>query len=182
MFWVGVEDDEYKTKVLYDTISYVSIAMYPDETRWTGAYLLDESIKPKNLRVVPNFFVDKIIFDNNKNAVGITSSNGTDVIFTHESEPNTEIIIMAGSLGTPAILQRSGIGPSSHLRKMNIPVIVSNDEVGHGVDHIEVPVMYKWLDKWNEPDGSIPRGGPMAWPLAIFSKLKDEDGFERIES
>ena len=172
-----VEDNEYKTKVLYDTISYVSIAMFPDETRWTGAYLLDKSIKPSNLDVITNFFVDKVIFDDNKRAIGVLSSDKRHIEIYDPD--NSEVIIMAGSLGTPAILQRSGIGPSHHLKEMNIPVIVSNDEVGHGVDHIEVPVMYKWLEKWNEKDGTMPRGGPMAWPLAIFSKLKDNDGFER---
>lgn len=52
-------------------------------------------------------------------------------------------------------------------------MIVDNPEVGHGVDHMEVPVMYEWLEDWNEPDGTLPRGGPMAWPLVLF--MKDAD-------
>lgn len=52
-----------------------------------------------------------------------------------------------------------------NLEKFNIPVIVDNEDVGHGVDHVEVPVQYSWLNEWNEKDGKPPRGGPMSWPL-----------------
>ena len=179
-----VDGDEYKAKVLYDTISYVSIAMYPDETRWTSAYLLDESVRPKNLTVLTNWNVDKIIFEkdrfNTYKAVGVTSVDNKFIGFSKCSSHLSEIVITAGSLGTPAILQRSGIGPKKLLEELGIPIIVENEEVGHGVDHVEVPVMYKWLEdnRWNENDGSLPRGGPMAWPLALFFNLDDKVGDE----
>lgn len=80
-----------------------------------------------------------------------------------------EIIITSGSLGSPALLQRSGIGPKKVLEHLHIPILIENDEVGHGVDHTEIAVSYKFLaPKWNEPDGKPPRGGPMAWPVVMF--------------
>lgn len=47
-------------------------------------------------------------------------------------------------------------------------VYVDNAEVGHGVDHPEIGVLYEWLDKWNLPEGDLPRGGVMGWPLSAF--------------
>lgn len=158
---------EYKGRIVPRSAGYVSIAMYMDETRWTSAYLMDPTIRPNNLDVRTNFIVDKIAFDGatthkKQRAIGVMSASGETINVT------SEIIIAAGSLGTPAILQRSGIGPRATLERLGIPVVVSNDEVGHGVDHTEIAVTYKFLPQWNEANGLPPRGGPMAWPLVMF--------------
>ena len=160
---------EYMSEIVPDTIGYVSVAMFPDETRWTSAYLLHDDVRPKNLFVRSNVAVKRIILEKcEKNgelrATGIETNQG-------EIIKANEIVITAGSLGTPAILQRSGIGPKKMLEELSIPVIVDNDEVGHGVDHMEVPVVYKWNDKYCQSNGEIPRGGPMGWPVALFPTI-----------
>lgn len=86
-----------------------------------------------------------------------------------------EVVLAVGSLGVPAILQRSGIGPSKHLEKLGIKTIVANDEVGHGVDHIETAVSYELPQKWMTENGKPPYGGPMDWPLLLFQDLDAED-------
>lgn len=53
-------------------------------------------------------------------------------------------------------------------------VFVDNEEVGHGVDHPEIGVLYEWLDKWNLPSGELPRGGVMGWPLSAFLSFLPE--------
>jgi len=54
-------------------------------------------------------------------------------------------------------------------------VFVDNPEVGHGVDHAEISVMYEWLDKWNLSDNELPRGGVMGWPLGAFFNFLPEN-------
>jgi hypothetical protein len=170
-------DNEYKASLISNSVSYVSIAMFPDESRWTCAYLLHDSIRPKKLKVKKNWTVDKILFKKENDSPADPDSDLNNYYPTYIVSTNNdqiylkkggEIIITAGSFGTPAILQRSGIGPKQLLSDLNIFPIHVNEEVGHGVDHPEVPVSYSWLDKWKEQNGSIPRGGPMAWPLAMF--------------
>jgi hypothetical protein len=62
-------------------------------------------------------------------------------------------------------LKRSGIGPPGILSAANVPVLVPNEEVGHGVDHLEISVQYAW----NEANGPLPNGGAMGWPLVVFA-------------
>uniref|UniRef100_A0A2M4ALF8 Putative glucose dehydrogenase fad quinone n=1 Tax=Anopheles triannulatus TaxID=58253 RepID=A0A2M4ALF8_9DIPT len=55
-----------------------------------------------------------------------------------------EILLAAGSLNTPHILQRSGIGPRSLLAQVNIPV-VADLPVGENLqDHLFVPLLFKF--------------------------------------
>ena len=169
-----LDNDECKAQIVKDSVSYVSMAMFPDENRWTCAYLLHDSIRPKRLKIVKNWTVDKILFkkniDGSVSPISVISSENEYI----DVKEGGEVIITAGSLGTPAILQRSGIGPKKLLNDLKICPIVINEEVGHGVDHSEVPVSYEWLEKWKDENGNIPRGGPMAWPLALF--FDDHDG------
>ncbi|XP_050069122.1 glucose dehydrogenase [FAD, quinone]-like isoform X2 [Anopheles maculipalpis] len=54
-----------------------------------------------------------------------------------------DIILAAGAINTPHILQRSGIGPSSLLKKVNIP-LVADLPVGENLqDHLFVPLLFK---------------------------------------
>uniref|UniRef100_A0A182MEM3 Glucose-methanol-choline oxidoreductase N-terminal domain-containing protein n=1 Tax=Anopheles culicifacies TaxID=139723 RepID=A0A182MEM3_9DIPT len=54
-----------------------------------------------------------------------------------------EIILAAGAINTPHILQRSGIGPSALLNKVNIP-LVADLPVGENLqDHLFVPLLFK---------------------------------------
>lgn len=53
-------------------------------------------------------------------------------------------------------------------------VFVDNSEVGHGMDHPEIGVMYEWLEKWNVSEGVVPRGGVMGWPMVAFLDLLPE--------
>lgn len=145
-----VKDDEFKAQIVHDSAAYVSIAMFPDETRWSSAYLLDNAIRPSNLDVITNWHANKIIFNEKKEAIAVESSKGNVV-------KADEFLITAGSLGTPAILQRSGIGPKSVLEKLGIKQILYNDEIGHGVDHTEIAVTYNSLAKWQDKSGNQPR-------------------------
>jgi len=80
------------------------------------------------LRIASNAYVNKIIFNGNK-AIGVK--------FIYNNQPNKmlkaygkQIILCAGSVNTPAILQRSGIGDPAVLGPLGIKVLVNNPNVG----------------------------------------------------
>ena len=53
-----------------------------------------------------------------------------------------EVILSAGAIGSPRLLQLSGIGPADHLREMGIPVVFDQPNVGANLqDHVDLFVI-----------------------------------------
>jgi choline dehydrogenase len=79
-----------------------------------------------NLMVETGVLIDKVIFEG-KRAVGVAGTRGvTAVVFRTEGE----VILSAGGLTSPVILQRSGIGPAAHLKSIGVPVIHDSPRIG----------------------------------------------------
>lgn len=55
-----------------------------------------------------------------------------------------EVILAAGAIGTPQILQLSGIGPAEVLQRQGIPVLLDRPGVGANLqDHLQIRAVYK---------------------------------------
>lgn len=88
----------------------------------------------------PNFFfarnvlVRKVVFDENKRAVGveITAPNGTVCVIKAERE----IILSLGAIGTPQVLMLSGIGPLERLKSVGIQQLVELPVGEYYQDHL----------------------------------------------
>jgi choline dehydrogenase-like flavoprotein len=97
-----------------------------------------------NLRVLTDSIVHRVIFDN-KRAVGVECSPSA----TPRAVPKTyraarEVIVCAGTLQSPQILQLSGIGPAQHLQAHRIPVVVDLPGVGQNLrEHWAVWMNYR---------------------------------------
>lgn len=76
--------------------------------------------KRKNLFVEVNSEAKKILIDGNKYAYGVIYEKD-GVLYTAIAKK--EVIISAGSVGSPKLLMLSGIGPKEHLEDLGIPVI-----------------------------------------------------------
>ena len=105
-------------------------------SRWSAANAyLKPALKTKKLKLYKNALVDKVIFSNNE-AKGISFSHYG---LHKEIYASKEIICSAGSINSPLILQRSGIGPAKLLKKYNIDIIKDSPGVGENLqDHLEV--------------------------------------------
>ncbi|KAL1843705.1 hypothetical protein VTJ49DRAFT_405 [Mycothermus thermophilus] len=58
-----------------------------------------------------------------------------------------EVVISAGAIGTPAVLQRSGIGPADFLQSANIPVVLDLPGVGSNFqDHAGPRVQWTYTE------------------------------------
>ncbi|NBB51162.1 glucose-methanol-choline oxidoreductase [Rhizobium sp. CRIBSB] len=87
-----------------------------------------------NLTVVTDVTIDKVLFEGSR-AVGVVSAPGSDQS-TRTWRTSGEVIVCAGALMSPQILQRSGIGEASHLASLGIPVVVDSPGVGkHLLEH-----------------------------------------------
>lgn len=76
-----------------------------------------------------------------------------------------EVILAAGSIHTPQVLQLSGIGPSTLLRRANIPVVVDLLGVGSNFqDHSYIPsIMYGCKERTHPSHGSVVFSLPSIW-------------------
>src|SRR5258708_947196 len=55
-----------------------------------------------------------------------------------------ETILAAGAIGSPQLLQLSGIGPAEHLQRLGIPVVHELKGVGENLqDHLQIRLQYK---------------------------------------
>lgn len=55
-----------------------------------------------------------------------------------------EVIVAAGAIASPTLLQRSGIGPPALLQGLGIPVVHGNDAVGANLqDHVQTGVTFR---------------------------------------
>ncbi|MDB0022117.1 choline dehydrogenase [Candidatus Pseudothioglobus singularis] len=100
-------------------------------------------IKPaknrSNLKILTNVLVQKVILEN-KIAMGVEYSiNGNKKAL----KANKEVILCAGSIGSPQLLQLSGIGPKKVLDDAGVDVLHELPGVGENLqDHLEVYFQY----------------------------------------
>ncbi|XP_021808878.1 (R)-mandelonitrile lyase 1-like isoform X1 [Prunus avium] len=104
-------------------------------TRHAADELLNKG-DPNNLLVAVQASVEKILFSSNTSklsAIGViyTDSDGN----SHKAfvRSNGEVIVSAGTIGTPQLLLLSGVGPESYLSSLNITVVQPNPYVGQFV-------------------------------------------------
>jgi choline dehydrogenase len=96
---------------------------------------LRPAIARGNVRVVTGALVDK---------VQMSGRRATGVLFSVKGQPcrahaKQEVILSAGSIMSPAILKRSGIGPQQELRDHGIEVLQHSPGVGENLmDHLEL--------------------------------------------
>uniref|UniRef100_A0A093V5S3 glucose oxidase n=1 Tax=Talaromyces marneffei PM1 TaxID=1077442 RepID=A0A093V5S3_TALMA len=118
-----------------------------------------------NLKIISNTLGNKIIWANNTQgeavAVGVEATNayGTQVIYA-----NKEVILSAGALRSPALLELSGVGNPDVLGKYGIPVKVNLTTVGENLQ-----------DQTN--NGLVWGGVDILTGLATFSALPSVNQF-----
>ncbi len=107
----------------------------------SNAYLRP-AMKRSNLTVVTHALVHKVLLED-KTAVGVRYERRGKIIDVHV---NKEVILSAGSIGSPHLLQLSGIGAESVLSAAGIETLHNLPGVGQNLqDHLEFYFQFKCL-------------------------------------
>jgi choline dehydrogenase len=94
---------------------------------WTGAHVTRLNIETRP--------------DGSKRCTGVQVWNGTEMITATAS---AEVILSAGAVNSPQILQLSGIGPAALLRQHGIDVVHDLPGVGANLqDHLQIRAVFK---------------------------------------
>ena len=100
---------------------------------------LRPAMRRPNLRVITRAMVTRVVMEGTR-AVGVEYlANGARVML----RCNAEVILAGGAIGSPQLLQLSGIGPGALLQGLGIGVVQDNPHVGdHLSDH--QGINYTW--------------------------------------
>ena len=121
---------------------------------------LHPALKRPNLELVTKALVHRIVFDG-KRATGVEFSRGGPGGFIERADATREVILSAGAIGSPHILQLSGVGDPEHLGRIGVPVVHELRGVGKNMqDHFQARVSYPVVGTWTANERS--RGLPLA--------------------
>ncbi|MBV4538806.1 GMC family oxidoreductase [Pseudomonas urmiensis] len=109
--------------------------------RWNAAKaFLRPILKLPNVTILTDVQVDQVLLDNTRATAVKARWQGA----WHEFKARREIILCAGSVGSPGILQRSGIGPRKLLEGLGIGVRHDMPGVGGNLqDHLQLRLIYQ---------------------------------------
>ena len=138
--------------------------------RWSAARaFLKPVLGRANLRLETGVLVEKVLFDG-KRAVGVQfRQNGRPF----EARAKGETILSAGSVGSPQILQLSGVGPAEWLAELGIALVHDKPGVGRNLqDHLQQRAIFKvhGVKTLNETYHSLIGRALMGGQYALFQK------------
>ncbi|MFI2816619.1 GMC family oxidoreductase [Vreelandella sp. V23] len=115
-----------------------------DGWRWnTAKAFLRSALKRDNLTLWHSTQVNRLCFDRSQ-ALRCT---GVEVVRSGKTlrvQAQKEVVLCAGAIGSPHLLQLSGIGPAEHLREHGIEAIHDLPGVGENLqDHLQIRSVYR---------------------------------------
>ncbi|CAN7543566.1 GMC family oxidoreductase N-terminal domain-containing protein [Phenylobacterium sp. LjRoot219] len=106
------------------------LATQKNGERWSAARgYLEPALGRRNLKVITGALADRVEFENGR-------ATGVRVLVDGAARTlsaRREVILAAGSVMSPAILLRSGVGPGQHLQDMGLPVLRDAPGVGRNL-------------------------------------------------
>lgn len=135
--------------------------------------------KHPNLHLLLETKVARVLFDSDKRAVGVECepSNSFQPTIGLSKTPSSTIrarklvVVSAGALSTPSILERSGVGSAELLRGLNIDVI--SDLPGVGEDYQDHHLMLYPYKTALKPDETI--DGLLSGRLDFAGAIKENN-------
>ncbi len=138
--------------------------------RWSAARgFLKPVLNRQNLRLETHCLVEALIIENRRAAGVRFKQDGA----AREARCRGEVIMAAGSIGSPQIMMLSGIGPAGDLSALGIPVVLDKPGLGANLhDHLQLRMIYKvsGIRTLNEMYGSLLARGWMGVNYALFRR------------
>jgi choline dehydrogenase-like flavoprotein len=169
-------------------IAYAGANITPDGKRCSAARaFLPPSVRRRpNLAILTGHLVQRVCFDGCRaTGVAVTTQDGEERIF-HASR---QVLLCAGAVQSPQLLQLSGIGPAALLQELGVPVLVDRPCVGANLrEHYLAFLQFRlrhpadsenrglagWRLGWNTLRYMLAGRGPLAqapWHMSAFATV-----------
>ncbi len=103
---------------LGDHIGWIQQTRHGRRRASAAVSYLHPAMKRPNLQVITGALVHRVVFEGTK-AIGVDFSRGNGV---ERAAAAGEVILSGGAIGSPHILQLSGVGDPDHLERIGVPV------------------------------------------------------------
>lgn len=162
--------------------------------RWnTAKAFLKPALKRGNLKIMTGCHVQRLRIDTTENG---KRCSGVEFIQAGQkwfAESACETLLAAGAIGSPQLLQLSGIGPAPLLQRYDIPVALDAPGVGENLqDHLQVRMAFKvkgvttlntlansWFGKMRiGMEYAINRSGPMSMAPSQLGAFTRSDSLQ----
>lgn len=177
------------SQVFFDAFKAAGLPIIPDiNANYTNGYVHLQSfafngtrsstaesyLRPNahrsNLHVIKNGFVTKILINSKNEAYGVefTYKNGKKKRKL-TARARKEVIVSAGSIQSPPLLLRSGIGPKKQLAKFNITQKADLPVGQNLIDHLHMQLLFSF----DFPSAPIPATQPLD---SIYQYVVNQSG------
>jgi choline dehydrogenase len=155
---------------------------------------LKPALKRANLRLVTNAHTRRILFDGAR-ATGVEYEVGGKVVTARARE----IVLTAGAIGTPQLLELSGVGRPDALARIGVPAVHALSGVGENLqDHLQLRTIFRitgaktlnveFQSHWKRAlmglDYALNRRGPLTMApsqLGIFARSSSDYETANVE-
>lgn len=158
--------------------------------RWnTSKAFLRPAMRRSNLTIITGAYTQRLVMEG-KRCVGVEYRGGDA---DYLARARCEVILSAGAVNSPQLLELSGIGNGARLQQMGIDVVKDLRGVGENLqDHLQLRMAYKvrgvrtlntlsahwWGKAWIGLQYALTRSGPMSMApsqLGAFAKSNPND-------
>jgi choline dehydrogenase len=181
--YIGIPFNEDYNGAVQEGVAYFQQTAHKG-LRWSTARgFLRPARKRRNLTVKTRAQTTRVLFEGRR-AVGVEYVQGGERRQVHAA---AEVILAAGAIGSPQLLQCSGVGPAELLARVGVPVVHALPGVGENLqDHLQIRLVFKTRERtlndevnsylgrlWVGMQYAFNRTGPLtlaASQVAIFTR------------
>lgn len=133
----NLSDGDYDGVLGYEPMNYEGDDRRSSYVGFLAPAMADPA---RTIELTTGALVDAVVFEGTR-AVGVRYRLGSEV---REVRARREVVLCAGALATPAILQRSGVGAADALQALGVEVVLDQPGVGENLhDHPNVQLFFK---------------------------------------
>ncbi len=137
---LGIAESPDYNVAAYEGVRYLEQTAHRGRRWSTAVAYLREARKQPNLQIATDAVVARVLFAGTA-ANGIEYRQGGEV---RRALAAREVILCAGAIQSPQLLELSGIGDAARLQALGIPVVAHRPAVGENlIDHLQLRLTYE---------------------------------------